>query len=88
MSGGHWNYMSSRLEETAKSSGEVWRLLAIIEHELDWGYCNDTCLSCAEKRCIKAIAAFFDSQCDNASIAMSIAKDREQNCCIKCGGSI
>ena len=74
--------MSSKLEERAKYSGEVWRLMAILEHELDWGICGDTVSACAQNaRVAKAIEAFFDAYCDDATVAIAIARDRLQNLC-------
>ena len=86
MSGGHWNYMSQKLAERGTEAKELWRLMAVIEHELDWGICGDTCYACAAIRVVKALEAFFDTECDNASTAIDIAQDRRppQNLCVKC----
>ena len=84
MSGGHWGYMEQDLEDRARSAAEVWRLLAALEHELDWGQSADTCLACAEIRTGKALSAFFDTHCTNATTAIALARDREQHQCSRC----
>jgi hypothetical protein len=84
MSGGHWQYQSFKLEERSQSAGEVWRLLAVLEHELDWGICGDTCLKCAKKRCAEALVGFFDTYCENATSAIALARDGQQNLCNEC----
>ena len=86
MSGGHWDYMGRQLEERAVSAGEVWKLMAVLEHELDWGLSADTCAQCARNRMAPALEAFFDSRCEDASTAMAIARDGYQNLCVKCSG--
>jgi len=78
MSGGRWNYMSEKLEEYAKSNGEVWRLMAALEHELDWGLSGDTCVDCAKTRCACALVAFFDANCEDATPAIALARDGRQ----------
>lgn len=84
MSGGHWDYMSYKLEDRARVAGPVWRLLAEFEHALDWGYSGDTCLDCAERRVSKALAAFFDDSCEDISKALAVARDSRQNLCPAC----
>jgi len=84
MSGGHWNYMSARLDDRAKSAGEVWRLMAALEHELDWGISADTCYECAKRRVAAAVESFFDSYCNDATIAIAIARDHNQHMCDRC----
>lgn len=75
MSGGHWEYLSYKLEERATGVADVWRLLAAIEHELDWGISCDTCYECAKLRVIAALEAFFDTQATNADASISILYD-------------
>lgn len=84
MSGGHWNYMSNSLEELGEKNKEVWRLLSVIEHELDWGICHDTCYECAKNRVVPAIEAFFDESCRDATKAVALMRDREQFKCERC----
>lgn len=84
MSGGHWNYMQHRLNDKAREAGAVWLLMAELEHQLDWGICGDTCIGCAKARCAEALVAFFDAGCENASRALSIARDYKQNECARC----
>jgi len=84
MSGGHWNYLSSKLDERAIESHEVWRLLSTIEHELDWGICGDTCVGCAKIRVAEAMECFFDYNCRDATRAIALMNDRKQNRCLKC----
>ncbi len=84
MSGGAWDYMQNELEQRAKQNAEVWRLLSAIEHELDWGVSADTCLKCAKLRIGSALIHFFDTKANDASVAISVAKDRSQNKCENC----
>jgi len=86
MSGGHWNYLSYRLDEAAKEAGEVWRFLAVVEHELDWGICSDTCHACARTRLGPAMEAFLDERCRDASAAIALMRDDKQNRCARCKG--
>jgi hypothetical protein len=78
MSGGRWGYLSFRLEDRAEFSKEVWRLLAVLEHELDWGICGDTCIDCAKSRCAEALMAFFDTQGADATGAIATAQNGER----------
>lgn len=84
MSGGHWGYMSSALTERGESSREVYRFLAVAEHELDWGVCSDTCLDCAKLRVAEGLLRFFDTRLSDATAAIAIARDRDQHRCIRC----
>ena len=84
MSGGHWNYMAHRLNDWAKHNSEVWRFLAVVEHELDWGICGDSCHDCARTRLGPAMEAFFDSNGEDATIAIALMRDRDQHQCAKC----
>ena len=78
MSGGRWNYMSEKLEAAARANGEVWRLMAALEHELDWGLSGDTCADCAKRRTVCALVAFFDCDCEDATAAIALARDGRQ----------
>ena len=80
MSGGHWNYLSHRLEERSEYAGDVWKLLAAIEHELDWGISCDTCQECAEIRTVRAIKAFFDTDATNVETAIRLVRSAEPEC--------
>lgn len=87
MSGGHWGYMGDRLEyhiQHAIADKELWSLIQVLEHELDWGWSGDSCRDCAIQRTGYAISAFFDEQCVNATKAMAIARDSHQHRCVKC----
>ncbi len=74
MSGGRWDYLSKKMAERVKSSGEVWRLLAALEQELDWGLSGDLCAGCAKVRTAEAIIAFFEDRCNDATKAVALAK--------------
>jgi hypothetical protein len=84
MSGGHWNYLSSRLEEQGAAIHEALSLMAVLEHELDWGICADTCQDCAELRMAPALKAFFDTGATDATGAIALARDEMQHMCPKC----
>jgi len=84
MSGGHWDYLSYKLEERGAGQEEVWNLLAVIEHEMDWGLSGDTCRKCAYIRVPLALEAFFDTGATDAKTAISIMRDREQYLCPDC----
>lgn len=87
MSGGMWNYLSNTLEDRAdelRYAGEAFKLLAIIEHELDWGASADTCYDCAKLRVIAALETFFNDHATNAMAAAAVARDDHQNRCPKC----
>ena len=84
MSGGHWGYMSTKLEERGRSAGEIWRLMAALEHELDWGICMDTCMHCARNRLVPALQAFFDNNCEDSTTSIAIARDSKQHMCESC----
>lgn len=80
MSGGHWDYLSRKLEERAEYAGNVWKLLAAIEHELDWGICGDTCYECAKIRAIRALEAFFNTEATDESTAVRLLRSSEPEC--------
>ena len=86
MSGGHWAYLAyNKLEDaTIDRARECVRLLAALEHELDWGFCGDTCLECARLRMAPALEVFFDYSADQADAAIAVARDVEQNQCERC----
>ncbi len=81
MSGGHWEYLSYKIEERIGAPlDEVWRLLAGVEHELDWGICGDTCYECAKINVIDALEAYFDSQATDVTQSLIILGTREPRC--------
>lgn len=81
MSGGHWNYLSHKIEERIGTPlDEVWRLLAAIEHELDWGLCCDTCYECAKIRTINALEAYFDTEATSVQDALRLLRSSEPEC--------
>lgn len=86
MSGGHWNYLAHRLQERAEYGYHALLLLAALEHELDWGESCDSCLKCAELRCMAALKVFFDGDGTDSKDAIEIAQDRSrlENACPKC----
>ncbi len=81
MSGGHWDYLSYKIEERAGAPlDDVWRLLAAIEHEIDWGICGDTCYECARIRTVNALEAYYDTQATSIDNAMRILRSGESEC--------
>lgn len=84
MSGGHWDYLSRKLEERAEFGGNIWTLLAQLEHELDWGLSCDTCLRCARKRVAASLEAYFDGGASGIGTALAIARDSQQHLCHQC----
>lgn len=89
MSGGAWGYLSHKFEEAADRptmSTETMRLMAVIEHELDWGVSGDTCHACANKRVLAALPQFFEDGGNYADPAIHILRDRDNldNMCLSC----
>lgn len=86
MSGGRWNYMSGMIGNTGDHLREVFRFLAVVEHELDWGISCDTCLACAKKRLGEAMIYFFDAYQYESKVdaAIAVMRDNQQNLCDKC----
>lgn len=84
MSGGAWEYQQFRIEEEAQRLAATLRLLAEIEHELDWGVSGDTCHKCARIRVGAALEQFFEKQREDASTALAILRDHQQNKCFQC----
>lgn len=81
MSGGHWEYLSYKLEERrGEHPGDVWRLLAAIEHELDYGICCDSCYECAKILTIDALEAYFDTGASSVENAIKILRSAEPQC--------
>ena len=80
MSGGHWDYLAHKLGERAEYAGEVWELLASIEHELDWGLSGDTCYECAKIRTIRAIESYFDSGASLITTAIRLLHSSDPEC--------
>lgn len=88
MSGGHWGYFSDRLNEAAEDdplARRCARFLAVVEHELDWGICCDTCKGCAERRVMAGLSLFFDGRGDDKTSASVMRDhDRVDLMCDKC----
>lgn len=87
MSGGMWNYLSQELDARADdllAAAQGMMLLAVIEHELDWGISGDTCHECAKLRAVAALEQFFSDNANDASAAMALARDGKQNLCPGC----
>jgi wobble nucleotide-excising tRNase len=81
MSGGHWDYLSHKLQERAEASlSDAWRLLAAIEHELDWGKSCDTCYECAKIRSINALEAYFDTQATSIETSVRLLRSSLPEC--------
>lgn len=59
MSGGAWGYLQYRIEEAGERIGTVARVLAQIEHVLDWGDSGDTCRQCAELSALAGLRGLF-----------------------------
>lgn len=83
MSGGSWNYQQHRLEDLALDSSRAIKLLAKIEHELDWGICGDTCYECAKERVVAGLEAYFRSLIGDEHFedALEILDDYDRNRC-------
>ena len=62
MSGGAWNYQQFPLEDLANDVAGIVQLLALIEHELDWGVSGDNCRECAERRVIAGLIRYFETR--------------------------
>ncbi len=84
MSGGAWQYGQPFHEDTNAllHLAEVNQLMIVIEKELDWGVCGDTCLSCAQKRVLAALENFFEHH--SADRAANVARNKSENQCEKC----
>jgi len=81
MSGGHWNYLSHRiLDRVGVPLEDMWKLLAAIEHELDWGICCDTCYDCAKIRTVNALEAYFDTEATSIENSMRLLHSSEPEC--------
>lgn len=81
MSGGHWGYLRTQLEERAgQPLNEVWRMLAAIEHELDYGISCDTCYECAKIRVINALESYFDTGATSVENPLRILRSTEYEC--------
>lgn len=78
MSGGRWGYQQFRLEEKANEMKGLFDFLAVVEHEVDWAVCSDTCRDCCRNRLFEAVQLYFDG---NASAAMAVMRDSRQNIC-------
>lgn len=81
MSGGNWNYLSYKIEERVGAPlNEIWKLIAAIEHELDWGICGDTCYECARIRTINALEAYFDTEATSVDDSLRLLRSSEPEC--------
>ncbi len=81
MSGGNWEYLSHTLEERIGAPlDDVWKLLAGIEHALDWGICCDTCYDCAKIRTIAALEAYFDTGATSVELSLRLLRSLEPEC--------
>lgn len=81
MSGGHWGYLSHKIEERVGAPlDDIWRMLAAIEHELDWGICCDTCYDCAKIRVVNALEAYFDTDATSVDNALRLLHSSESEC--------
>jgi hypothetical protein len=81
MSGGAWNRRCFEFLETAQELDGLFKLIAQIEHEMDYGICGDTCYDCAKIRVIRALELYFNRQAEEA---IEIVKDRARNPCATC----
>lgn len=87
MSGGRWQYLQHLLENNAEIYAEALKLLASIEHILDWGTSGDTCYACAKIQTIEMLEAWFDSMSGNWSTENGTwqdIKDNYESRCDKC----
>jgi hypothetical protein len=87
MSGGQWDYLSHKLEDAAdeaQKAAQALRLLAAIEHEMDWGISADTCYACAKLRVIAALEDYFRANALSVSSGIALARDQRQNRCPDC----
>lgn len=86
MSGGHWNYSNyfDDVEEQLKRALKCMQFLKAAKHELDFGYCSDTCLDCARLRVIAGLGVLFDNNYYTSQNAIAVARDTQQNQCPKC----
>jgi hypothetical protein len=81
MSGGHWNYLSYKIEErVGVPLDDVWKLLAAIEHELDYGICGDTCYECAKIQVVNALEAYFDTEATSVDNSLRLLRSSESEC--------
>jgi hypothetical protein len=87
MSGGEWDYLSQKLEAAAEGTqkaAEALRLLAAIEHEIDWGISADTCYACAKLRVIAALEDYFSGGACGVASAIALVRDQSRNRCPDC----
>lgn len=78
MSGGHWGYLADKIRDAVEDDEGArrlmrsgMRLMADIEHELDWGHSCDTCLACARLRVLDALDVYFDALSGNLDSELS-----------------
>lgn len=91
MSGGHWNYLSTRIQEQAEGIPGIFEFLAIVEHEMDWALCGDTCAECTKLRLWEAMVQFFTDYGGDQNRAIVIMRgvlvnfDRDlEHACSRC----
>lgn len=80
MSGGHWNYLAHQLRERAEYAGGIWRLMAEIERDLDYGISCDSCYDCAKIRTVRALEAFFDTGATDIETSVRLMASSEPEC--------
>lgn len=81
MSGGAWGYERFKIEEEGSRISALYHLLAEIEWQLDRGVSGDDCRQCAFNRTGAALCEFFEHYRVDASTALALVKDRDQNRC-------
>jgi hypothetical protein len=60
MSGGHWNYVSYRIEEWAPVVGDAMLMLAKLEHDVDWTESGDYSKERGKQLVYDRLVAFFE----------------------------
>ena len=81
MSGGHWGYRTQEFLEMGQNVAELYQVISMIEHELDWGISGDTCFDCAKLRVVEALLDYFDGE---VATAIIVGSAREHNQCPRC----
>jgi hypothetical protein len=73
--------MQFKLEEAGRDLAGLFNLLAVVEHEVDWAVCGDTCRDCAKERLFASIQRYFDHDIEGA---VAVMRDNKQNRCAVC----
>jgi hypothetical protein len=76
MSGGAREYIGRRWAEGEMSISNAYILaevFGLIEHELDWGECGDTCLDCARLRVSEACRLTCEMLCPHSDEGPTMA---------------